>query len=206
MMAIERSEFFVGYCWPLRPHLTESFHPTVAVLTFETRRLPDQKQSITRKMAFDPCHKGSFLRRAEMVERLADPDHVKWTLPSLNCLDEILTAKFDWTSKRGKGVPCDIQRGLGNVDADVASDAGASERYGREGRSAAARIGEHKAVFRLVQENLVEQIANLLVGHVVGGHYSLVCSQTFRKQFLIGRHGCPSRRAYALTHIRRIPP
>jgi|SRR5580704_11863323 hypothetical protein len=146
MMAIERSEFFIGYCWPLRPHLTESFHPTVAVLTFETRRLPDQKQSITRKMAFDPSHKGSFLRRAEMVERLADPDHVKWTLPSLNCLDEILTAKFDWTSKRGKGVPCDVQRGLGNVDADVASDAGASERYGREGRSAAAQTGPPRGI------------------------------------------------------------
>ena len=112
MMAIERSEFFIGYCWPLRPHLTESFHPTVAVLTFETRRLPDQKQSITWKMAFDPSHKGSFLRRAEMVERLADPDHVKWTLPSLNCLDEILTAKFDWTSKRGKGVLATSNEGL----------------------------------------------------------------------------------------------
>ena len=38
MMAIERSEFFIGYCWPLRSHLAEPFHPAFAILTFQTGR------------------------------------------------------------------------------------------------------------------------------------------------------------------------
>ena len=100
MMAIERSEFFIGYCWPLRSHLAEPFHPAFAILTFETGRFPDQKQTITRKKTFDLSHEGSFLRRSEMVERLADPDHVKRTLPTIDCLDEILTAKFDRKGNR----------------------------------------------------------------------------------------------------------
>jgi hypothetical protein len=112
MMAIERSEFFIGYCWPLRSHLTEPFHPSFAILTFETGRLPDQKQAITRKKTFDLFRECSFLRRAEMVERLADPDHIKRTLPSINCLDEILTAKFDWKGNRRKCVLCDVERRL----------------------------------------------------------------------------------------------
>ena len=33
MMAFERSEFFIGYCWPLRSHLTEPLHPAFAILT-----------------------------------------------------------------------------------------------------------------------------------------------------------------------------
>jgi hypothetical protein len=49
IMAIERSEFFIGYCWPSRSHLTEPFNPGFTILTFETGRLPDQKQAITRK-------------------------------------------------------------------------------------------------------------------------------------------------------------
>ena len=92
--------------------MAEPFHPAFAILTFETGRFPDQKQAITRKKTFDLSHEGSFLRRVEMVERLADPDHVKGTLPTLNCLDEILTAKFDRKGHRRKGVLCDIQRGL----------------------------------------------------------------------------------------------
>ena len=82
----------------------------------------------------------------EMVERLADPDYVKRTLPSFNCRDEILTAKFNGTGERRERVLCDVQGGLRNVDADVASDAGASERYGREGRSAAAQTGPPRGI------------------------------------------------------------
>jgi hypothetical protein len=82
-----------------------------------------------------------------MVERLADPDHVKWTIPSFNGLNEILTAKFDWTGKRGNRLPRDVQRGFGNVDSDVTSNAGASERRRSERRGAAREIGEDKAAF-----------------------------------------------------------
>src|SRR6516165_7525180 len=99
-----------------------------------------------------------------MVEREADPDHVHPTLPSVNRLDEILTAKLDWTGQRSKRLLCDFQRGLRNVDANVASDASASERFGREGRSAAGEIGKDKAVFRLIQDDFVKHVVGLLMG------------------------------------------
>src|ERR1700722_8223375 len=141
-----------------------------------------------------------------MVERQADPGHVNPTLPSVNRLNEILTAKFDWTAKRSKRTLCDVQRWLGNVDADVASDASASERYGRKGCSAAGEIGEDKAFLRLPQENFMKHVIDLLMGHVVGGHDFLVGRQTLRKQFLIGHHGCPSRCTHVFTDLRRVPP
>ena len=108
--------------------------------------------------------------RLEMVERQADPGHVKLTLPSVNRLDEILTAKLDWTAKRSKRPLCDVQRWLGNVDADVATDASASERCGRPGRSAAGEIGEDKALFRLVQKNFVKRDVDLVMAVVTGGY------------------------------------
>ena len=98
-MAIERGEFFVGYCQPLRSQLTEPLHPALATLTFQTGRLPDDKQAVTWKKAFDLLHEGLFLRCAEMVERLANPDHVERTCPIINCLGKILTSEFDWTRK-----------------------------------------------------------------------------------------------------------
>jgi hypothetical protein len=137
-----------------------------------------------------------------MVERQADPGHVKPTLPSVNRLNEILTAKLDWTAKRSKRPLCDVQRWLGNVDADVATDASASERCGRPGRSAAGEIGEDKALFRLVQKNFVKRDVDLVMAVVTGGYQLLPSRQTLRKQFLIGRHGCPSRRTHVFTDLR----
>ena len=119
-----------------------------------------------------------------MVERQANPDHVRLSLPSIIASRET-TVKFDWTSKSRKRVLCDVQRRLGNVDANVASDAGVTERCGREGRSAAGEMANTKPSFASVQENLVERVIDLLMPEVVGGHHLLVRRR--RKQFLIGR-------------------
>ena len=65
----------------------------VAILAYRSviPGLSSARQKPRPPKAFDLFHERSFLRRAEMVQRLADPDHVKWTLPSIDCLDEILT-------------------------------------------------------------------------------------------------------------------
>jgi hypothetical protein len=59
-----------------------------------------------------------------MVERQADPGHVKLTPSSVNRLDEILTAKLDWTGKRSKRLLCDVQRAT-RVPASAAAEKGA---------------------------------------------------------------------------------
>ena len=91
MMAVEGSELVIGYCWPLRSHLTKPLHPAFAILTFETGWLPDQEQAVRREKAPNLSHERSFIRSPEMVQRLADPDHVEWTVPNIDCLDEVLT-------------------------------------------------------------------------------------------------------------------
>jgi hypothetical protein len=40
-------------------------------------------------------------------------------------------------------------------------------------------IGEDKTVFRLVQENHVKQVVDLLMGHVIGGDHLSVSSRPF---------------------------
>ena len=51
----------------------------------------------------------------------------------------------------------------------------------------------------------MKHVIGLFMGHGVGGHHFFIGSQTLREQFLIGHHGCLSRRTHVFYRPSRGP-
>jgi hypothetical protein len=123
MMAVEGGEFLLSQHRPPRAHLSKPLHPSFAILSLETGRLPDQEKSLGRQDRVDASNEVLLLPPLKMVEGLANPYDMDRLVPRVDGLNKILATEVNRTGKSVQFRSGHFQRRLRDVDADVAGDA-----------------------------------------------------------------------------------